>query len=220
MIACPKPIDLCAFEAPADRLEARYGLPPGVLFCKHCVISNQRPNSAVEYEHTRSSRKATIAFDGEGVCDACRFAEQKHGSIDWKDRENRLAALCDRFRSKSGYDCLLPGSGGLNLDVFLKSTAKTRGRSEVVQVQDNNFWVLAQTVPEARRLLAVYQRRLRSNLLAGLRPLAGARAEAVADGLGALIDGLYLREVLKSGPADRAAAVAVALAYLEAQLRA
>jgi TetR/AcrR family transcriptional repressor of bet genes len=83
-----------------------------------------------------------------------------------------------------------------------------------------NFWVLAQTVPEAKRLLAVYQRRLRSNLLAGLRPLAGERAEALADGLGALIDGLYLREVLKSGPPDRVAAVATALAYLEAQLRA
>ena len=83
-----------------------------------------------------------------------------------------------------------------------------------------NFWVVAQTVPEARRLLAVYQRRLRSNLLAGLRPLAGAQAVAIADGLGALIDGLYLREVLKSGPPDRAAAVATALAYLEAQLRA
>ncbi len=82
-----------------------------------------------------------------------------------------------------------------------------------------NFWVLAQTVPEAKRLLAVYQRRLRSNLLAGLRPLAGARAEALADGLGALIDGLYLREVLKSGPPDGAAAVATALAYLDAQLR-
>jgi TetR/AcrR family transcriptional repressor of bet genes len=82
-----------------------------------------------------------------------------------------------------------------------------------------NFWVLAQTVPEAKRLLAVYQRRLRSNLLAGLRPLAGDRAEAVADGLGALIDGLYLREVLKSGPPDGAAAVRVALEYLDAQLK-
>ena len=82
-----------------------------------------------------------------------------------------------------------------------------------------NFWVLAQTVPQAKRLLAIYQRRLRSNLLAGLRPLAGARAEALADGLGALIDGLYLREVLKSGPPDGAAAVATALAYLDAQLR-
>ena len=82
-----------------------------------------------------------------------------------------------------------------------------------------NFWVLAQTVPEAKRLLAVYQRRLRSNLLAGLRPLAGVRAEAVANGLGALIDGLYLREVLKSGPPDGPAAVAVGLDYLRAQLK-
>jgi len=73
-------------------------------------------------------------------------------------------------------------------------------------------------VPEARRLAAVYQRRLRSNLLAGLRPLAGGRAVMIADGLGALIDGLYLREVLKSGAPDGAAAVAVALDYLEQQL--
>ena len=82
-----------------------------------------------------------------------------------------------------------------------------------------NFWVLAQSVPEARRLLAVYQRRLRSNLLVGLRPLAGPRAEAVADGLGALIDGLYLREALKSGPPDRVAAVGFALDYLNIQLK-
>ena len=81
-----------------------------------------------------------------------------------------------------------------------------------------NFWVMAQTQPGARRLLAVYQRRLRSNLLSGLRPLAGARAEAIADGLGALIDGVYLREVLKSGEPDRAAAVSVTLAYLRAEL--
>ena len=82
-----------------------------------------------------------------------------------------------------------------------------------------NFWVLAQTVPQARRLLAIYQRRLRSNLLAGLRPLAGARAEALADGLSALIDGLYLREGLKSGVPDGAAAVVTAMEYLECQIR-
>jgi len=80
-----------------------------------------------------------------------------------------------------------------------------------------NFWVLAQTVPEAKRLLAVYQRRLRSNLLAGLRPQVGGRAEVVAAGLGALIDGLYLREVLKSGAPDGAAAVAMAMDYLRGQ---
>lgn len=81
-----------------------------------------------------------------------------------------------------------------------------------------NFWVLAATVPEAKRLLRVYQRRLRSNLLAGLRPLAGARAGEVAEGLGALIDGLYLREALRDGPPDAAAAIAMARAYLAANL--
>ena len=82
-----------------------------------------------------------------------------------------------------------------------------------------NFYVLSQTVPEAKRLLAVYQRRLRSNLVACLKPLCGDAAGRVAEGLGALIDGLYLREVLKSGPPDAAAAVATAMAYLDAKLR-
>lgn len=82
-----------------------------------------------------------------------------------------------------------------------------------------NFYVLSQTVPEAKRLLAVYQRRLRSNLVACLKPLCGDAAGRVAEGLGALIDGLYLREVLKSGPPDAEAAVATAMAYLDAKLR-
>jgi TetR/AcrR family transcriptional repressor of bet genes len=82
-----------------------------------------------------------------------------------------------------------------------------------------NFYVLAQTVPEARRLLAVYQRRLRSNLLFCLRPLVGDRAGAVADGLGALIDGVYLREALKGGTPDGAAAVATVLTYLDRQMK-
>ena len=81
-----------------------------------------------------------------------------------------------------------------------------------------NFWVLAQTVPQAKRLLAVYQNRLQSNLVHALKPIAGLRAADVAAGLGALIDGLYLREVLKSGPADGAAAVAVAVRHLDAEL--
>ena len=41
----------------------------------------------------------------------------------------------------------------------------------------------------------------------------------MADGLGALIDGLYLREVLKSGPPDGAAAVRMAMEYLDGQVR-
>lgn len=96
----------------AGAAPARYGLPNRVLFCKRCVISNQRPNSAVEYRHNSASEKQTIGFDGEGICDACRLAEQKQ-RIDWAARDQELRELCDRHRSKDGsYDCVVPGSGG------------------------------------------------------------------------------------------------------------
>ncbi len=105
--------DIAPFKRDSAPHEIRYGLPHDVAFCKKCVISNQRPNSAVEYGHTKDSKKTTIHFDEHGVCDACRMAEQKHGTIDWDDRERQLRELCDRYRSKDGsYDCVVPGSGG------------------------------------------------------------------------------------------------------------
>lgn len=81
-----------------------------------------------------------------------------------------------------------------------------------------NFYVLAQTSPEARRLLAIYQRRLRSNLVHDLRPLVGARADEVAQTVAALIDGVYVREVLKGGAPDGAAAARLVLGCLSRQI--
>ena len=81
-----------------------------------------------------------------------------------------------------------------------------------------NFYVLAQTAPEARRRLAVYQRRLHSNLMHDLRPLLGQRAPGVARGLGALIDGVYIRAALLPGPADGRSAAALVLDYLDREL--
>ena len=81
-----------------------------------------------------------------------------------------------------------------------------------------NFYVLAQSMPEARRLLAVYRRRLRSNLLHDLRPLVGSRAEDVAEGLGALIDGVYLRQALAGRTPDRKAATALVMGHLAREL--
>lgn len=101
------------FKSEVAPPETRYGLPHDVSFCRKCVISNQRPNSAVEYGHTKDSKKTTIHFDEDGVCDACRLAEKKNTTIDWAERELRLKELCDRHRSKDGsYDCIVPGSGG------------------------------------------------------------------------------------------------------------
>lgn len=53
----------------------------------------------------------------------------------------------------------------------------------------------APTQPELKRLLSLYQSRLRSNLTHALRPLT-VKPEADADMIAALIDGLYLREAL------------------------
>ena len=96
-----------------DNLEAYYGLPKQVRFCRRCVISNQRPSSTVEFKNTKQTKKETIAFDEEGVCAACRYADMKEQQIDWGRREAELIALCDKYRSKTGaYDCIVPGSGG------------------------------------------------------------------------------------------------------------
>ncbi len=93
-------------------MKTKYGLPEKVIFCKKCVVSNQRPNSAVEYKHTKDSKKSTIHFNDDGICDACRFNEQKK-NIDWNLREKELIKLCNKFRKNDGgYDCLVPGSGG------------------------------------------------------------------------------------------------------------
>lgn len=106
-------VDLSKFEGPEEILETKYGLPAQVKFCKKCVISNQRPNSAVEYKHTSTSKKETIHFDEEGVCDACRLAGKKKETIDWTLREKELKELCDKHRKHDGsYDCIVPGSGG------------------------------------------------------------------------------------------------------------
>lgn len=102
--------------------------------------------------------------------------------------------------------------------ILLASFSPTNFRREVVSAW-LNFYVLAQTVPGARRLLAVYQRRLHSNLTHDLRPLVGTRADALANALGALIDGVYLREALSERPSDGKASIAVVKDFLTAELR-
>ena len=112
-IQYPSPVDLKDFAKDNRDSKPLYGLPKETIFCKTCVISNQRPNSAIEYNHTQESKKDTINFDTNGICDACNFAEKKQNSIDWAERERELIDLCDQHRKHDGsYDCILPGSGG------------------------------------------------------------------------------------------------------------
>ena len=81
------------------------------------------------------------------------------------------------------------------------------------------FYAWALSSRQAARLLRVYQRRLHSNLVHALRPLvpAGA-ASGVADGLGAFIDGVYLREALIGRPTAPEAAIATLEDHLDRAL--
>ena len=93
--------------------EAMFGLPEKVVFCKHCVISNQRPSSTIEFKHSVEDKKKTIGFGEDGVCDACRYHETKEKQINWEQREEQLIKLLDEHRrSDGGYDVIVPGSGG------------------------------------------------------------------------------------------------------------
>jgi len=101
------------FSPDAANPAALYGLPEEIAYCRSCVISNQRPNSTVEFKNSPDSKKTTIHLDADGICDACRFAEKKQAEIDWDARRAELKALCDRHRRTDGeYDCVVPGSGG------------------------------------------------------------------------------------------------------------
>ena len=88
-----------------------FGLPQTVEFCQRCVISNQRPNSTVEFKSKISSKKAGILMNKSGLCSACIYHDLKL-KIDWKKRENKLKKLLRTFRKKGGYDVVVPSSGG------------------------------------------------------------------------------------------------------------
>ena len=90
----------------------QYGLPLEVKYCKNCTISNQRPSSSIEFKNKSDSFKKSIRFADDGICDACKIAEDKK-KINWTERADELSDLCDRFRRTDGrYDVIVPGSGG------------------------------------------------------------------------------------------------------------
>ena len=81
------------------------------------------------------------------------------------------------------------------------------------------FYVEAQRSPDMRRLLSIYARRLHSNLVHALKRLQ-TREEAcrTAEGIAALIDGLYIRRALKHGAPDPASAIALVEDYVTMKL--
>ena len=63
--------------------------------CKVCLMPDTRPR---------------VTFE-DGVCNACKYAEEKQG-IDWKKREEEFLDILADNRADGPYDCVVPFSGG------------------------------------------------------------------------------------------------------------
>lgn len=69
----------------------------GIRYCRSCVLPDTRPN---------------LVLDADGVCNACR-THGRRAEVDWEERGAAFARLVARARARaSGYDCLVPVSGG------------------------------------------------------------------------------------------------------------
>lgn len=85
-----------------------------------------------------------------------------------------------------------------------------------------NFYVLSQSSDGARRLLAVYQHRLHSNLVHELRVIlgegGGQEAHDLADMIAAQIDGQFIRHALREETPSGKRATAQVLGFVDAML--
>ena len=70
-----------------------------ITYCSKCLTPNSRPR---------------IVIDENNVCNGCINAEEKK-YINWEKRENEFKKIVEQmkdFNSPSGYDCIVPWSGG------------------------------------------------------------------------------------------------------------
>lgn len=69
-----------------------------IRYCVRCVMPETKPD---------------LLIDAEGVCNACRNYEQRE-EADWDGRRRELGSILDRFGDSggTGYDCIVPVSGG------------------------------------------------------------------------------------------------------------
>ena len=99
-------------------------------YCSRCVLPDTRPG---------------LSIGADGVCNACRNFTEARQTTDWEERKSSfLKVVCEAKSRSSGYDCVVPVSGGKDstwqilkcLEYGLKPLAvswKTPGRTDLGQ---------------------------------------------------------------------------------------
>ena len=68
-------------------------------YCTKCLMPETRPR---------------IEYDEHGVCNACKWSEEKTTTVDWKSRQEELMKLirAAKERNHNKFDVIIPSSGG------------------------------------------------------------------------------------------------------------
>ncbi len=74
----------------------------------------------------------------DGVCQACINFE-KRKEIDWAKRKEELKQICDSFRKLSGYDCIIPVSGGKDSYFLVHTLVKEMGMHPLLVTVTDSF---------------------------------------------------------------------------------
>lgn len=82
----------------------------------------------------------SIRFDENSVCSVCNQIKIKKEKIDWSQRKQWLKELCDRFRGKYAYDCVVPFSGGKDSTYTLWYLVREMNMKPLVVSFDHGFY--------------------------------------------------------------------------------
>lgn len=98
-------------------------IPPKIQYCVRCVY----PSTAA----------TPLTFDENGVCSGCQTHDEQK-NIDWQERRKWFGELCDEYRGKGEYDCLIPVSGGKDSFYQIHLLKSFRMKPLLVTYNENN----------------------------------------------------------------------------------
>ena len=119
-----------------------HGLPEKVIFCKRCIMSNQRPSSSPELRKN-SSDIETVHFNSDGVCHACLYSDLKE-----EIEDKKVAAILAYARQSEN---------GLNPGQDLKSGTQSRATSDFNTARTRNA---RKGIPTSKRTASRLRNRL------------------------------------------------------------
>ena len=93
-----------------------------MIRCKECGFPDTRPGLIFE----------------NGVCGAC-INYKKRTEIDWDMRTYELKELCERYKGRKPYDCLIPVSGGKDSHFLAHTLVREMGMTPLLATVTDSF---------------------------------------------------------------------------------